>query len=206
MSKTPLDISQKLTGNNNQKYFFKNCNYKLTGKNKTGYCGYFDKKNKPALPYHKHIIPDELVNYPINEKDNIICPLVVDTEFTSYINNFNKLSKDKLKNVNNRQLIQIDRLNYLIKKHNPDLKGIYELTKSSEVQEVNVDLLEDKNFKAVPTIHLTTQIKHVLYNDEEILVNPRLKDFYEKFIKDKNFSEDDLSNVLSVCVKVQGFL
>jgi len=39
MSKTPLDISQKLTGNNNQKYFFKNCNYKLTGKNKTGYCG-----------------------------------------------------------------------------------------------------------------------------------------------------------------------
>jgi len=128
-----------------------------------------------------------LVNYPINEKDNIICPLVVDTEFTSYINDFNKLSKDKLKNVNNRQLIQIDRLNYLIKKHNPDLKGIYELTKSSEVQEVNVDLLEDKDFKAVPTIHLTTQIKHVLYNDEEILINPRLKDFYEKFIKDKNY-------------------
>jgi len=187
MNKIPLDISQKLTGNNNQKYFFKNCNYKLTGKNKTGYCGYFDKKNKPALPYHKHIIPDELVNYPINEKDNIICPLVVDTEFTAYINDFNKLSKDKLKNVNNRQLIQIDRLNYLIKKHNPDLKGIYELTKSSEVQEVNVDLLEDKDFKAVPTIHLTTQIKHVLYNDEEILVNPRLKDFYEKFIKDKNY-------------------
>ena len=69
MSKTPLDISQRLNGNNNQKYFFKNFNYKLTGKNKTGYCGYFDKKIKPALPYHKHIIPNELINYPISEKD-----------------------------------------------------------------------------------------------------------------------------------------
>ena len=36
------------------------------------------------------IIPDELVNYPVSEKDNIICPLVIDTEFTGYTNDFNK--------------------------------------------------------------------------------------------------------------------
>ena len=96
MLKKPLDISQKLTGNNGNKYFLKDFKYKITGKH-----GYFNKKIKPDLPYHKHIIPEELINCPITEKNNIICPLVVDTEFTAYNVNINKLTKEKLQNLNN---------------------------------------------------------------------------------------------------------
>ena len=92
MNKKLNDISQKLTGNNGNKYFLKNFNYKLTGKN-----GYFDKKITPNLLYHKHIIPDELVNYPITPKCNILIPLVVDTEFTAYNGKINKLSIEQLR-------------------------------------------------------------------------------------------------------------
>ena len=37
--------------------------------------------------------------------------------------------------------------------------------------------------KQIPTLHLTTQVKHIFYNDAEILLNPKIKDFYEE----KNF-------------------
>ena len=182
MSKKLIDISQSFIGNNGNKYFLKNLNYKLTGKN-----GYFNKKIKPDLPYHQHIIPNELINYPITPKCNILIPLVVDTEFTSYNGNINKLTKEKLKNLNNRQLIQIERLDYSIKKYAPDLKGIYELTGNKDIKQINTDLLDKVNFQAIPTLHLTTQIKHPLYNDEEILLNPDLKNFYEQHINNPNY-------------------
>ena len=166
-TKSNLDISQKLTGNNNHKYFFRNFNYKLSGRN-----GYYDKLEKPILPYHKYIIPDELVNCPITEKNNIICPLVVDTEFTSYYGSNTGLTKEKLQNLNNRQLIQIERLDQLIKNRTPDLKGIYELTENREIKQINADLLNKVDIQAIPTINLTTQIKHALYDDAEILINP----------------------------------
>ncbi len=183
MSKKLIDISQSFIGNNGNKYFLKNLNYKLTGKN-----GYFNKKIKPDLPYHKHIIPNELINYPITPKCNILIPLVIDTEFTAYNGNINKITKEKLKNLNNRQLIQIEKLDYSIKKYAPNLKGIYELTGNKEIKQINTDLLDKVNFQAVPTLHLTTQIKHPLYNDEEILLNPDLKNFYEKYITDPNYN------------------
>ena len=36
--------------------------------------------------------------------------------------------------------------------------------------------------KQIPTLHLTTQVKHIFYNDAEILVNPKIKDLYEENI------------------------
>ena len=182
MNKKLNDISQKLTGNNGNKYFLKNFNYKLTGKN-----GYFDKKITPNLLYHKHIIPDELVNYPITPKCNILIPLVVDTEFTAYNGDIVKLTKEKLQNLDNRQLIQIDRLDQLIKENSPDLKGIFELTGNKEIKQINSDVLDKVNFKAKPTLHLTSQIKHCLYNDAEILLNPDLKRFYEQYITNPDY-------------------
>lgn len=177
--KLPLDISQKLTGNNGNKYFLKNLNYRLNGNG-----GYFDKKKKPELSYFKHIIPEELIDFPINEKDNIICPLVIDTEFTAYNGPINTLTKKKLKNLKNRQLIQIDRTDGLIKKYIPDLKGVYELTALKEIKEIESSLIIDKlkNVQSIPTFHLTTQIKNVLYDDAEILINPNIKDLYEENI------------------------
>ncbi|MBX7077353.1 MAG: hypothetical protein K1X33_08600, partial [Methanobacteriaceae archaeon] len=182
MSKLPLEISHKLTGNNKLKYFFRNFNYKLSGKG-----GYYDKLEKPKLPYHKYIIPDELVNCPINEKNNIICPLVIDTEFTSYYGDNKGLTKEKLQNLDNRQLIQIDRLDRLIKNRTPDLKGIYELTENRKIKQINADLLNKVDIQAIPIINLTTQIKHVLYDDAEILINPDIKNFYEQNVSNNNY-------------------
>lgn len=183
MRRLPLDISPKLTGNNNLKYFFRNFNYKLSGKN-----GYFDeRKNKPVLPYHKHIIPDELINCPITEKNNIICPLVVDTEFTSYYGSNKGLTKEKLQNLNNRQLIQFERLDKLIKERTPDLKGIYELTENRDFEKISSDLSDKANFQVIPTTNLTTQIKHALYDDAEILINPDIKDFYEQNVSNPDY-------------------
>jgi len=194
MSKKPLDISQKLIGNNGFKYFLKNFNYKLTGK-----YGYFDKKIKPVLPYHKHIIPEELINIPITEKDNIICPLVVDTEFTSYYGNNTDLTKNKLQNLDNRQLIQFKRLDELIKKRTPDLKGIFELTENREIKQISTDLLDEADIQAVPTINLTTQIKHALYKDAEILINPDIKSFYEQNVSNPDYHYPSY-NIFSQCI------
>lgn len=181
-TKSNLDISQKLTGKNGYKYFLKNFNHKFTGKN-----GYFDKKNKPVLPYHKHIIPDKLVDEPINAKDNIIIYLSLDTEYTSYYGSNTGLTKEKLQNLNNRQLIQIERLDKLIKERTPDLKGIYELTENREIKQINADLLNKVDIQAIPTINLTTQIKHALYDDAEILINPDIKDFYEQNVSNPDY-------------------
>ena len=181
-TKSNLDISQKLTGKNGFKYFFRNFNYKLSGKS-----GYFDKLEKPELPYHKYIIPDELINCPVNEKDNIIGHFIIDTEFTSYYGNNIDLTKEKLQNLDNRQLIQIQRLDKLIKERTPDLKGIYELTENREIKQINAELLNKVNIQAIPTINLTTQIKHALYDDAEILINPDIKNFYEQNVSNPDY-------------------
>jgi hypothetical protein len=186
-----IDVTQKLIGNNGFKYFLKNLNYRLNGNG-----AYFDKKRKPELPYFNHIIPEELINYSITDKNNIVCPLVIDTEFTSYISNIEYLTKKKLQNPKNRQLIQIERLDKLIKKYIPDLKSIYELTGMQEVKEIDIDLLDiAEKVKSIPTIHLTSQIKHVLYDDAEILVNLQIKELYEENIKNPDYLYPYYTNI-----------
>lgn len=173
MSKIPLDISQNFMGNNGNKYFFKDNNYKKST--------YFDNKKSPEYPYYKNILPENLKEQKITLKDNIICPLIVDTEFTAYNGDINKLSIEKLKTLRNRQLIQINRINYLIKQN--QLKGIYELSKFQDLSDINkIDFEKLKKIKQIPTLHLTTQVKHIFYNDDEILVNPKIKDLYEQNI------------------------
>ena len=203
-TKSNLDISQKLTGNNGCKYFLKNFNNKLTGKS-----GYFDKKIKPDLPYHKHIIPNELIDYPISEKDNIVGHFTIDTEYSQYYGNNKDLTKEKLQNLDNRQLIQIERLDKLIKERTPDLKGIYELTENREIKQINADFLNKTDIQAIPTIHLTTQIKHALYDDAEILINPDIKDFYEKNVLNTachypSYDKDSLGHIFDF-LKLKGF-
>ena len=101
----PLDMTEKFIGNNGNKYFLKDNNYKKST--------YFDNKKSNKYPYYKHILPEQLQDENITIKDNIVCPLIVDTEFTAYNGDINKLSIDKLKKLRNRQLIQLDRIDYL---------------------------------------------------------------------------------------------
>lgn len=177
MSKIPLDISQNFIGNNGNKYFFKDNNYKKST--------YFDKKSSEH-PYYKNILPENLKEQIITIKDNIICPLIVDTEFTSYNGDIKELSIEKLKLLRNRQLIQFDRLNYLTKQNG--LNGVYELSKFQnilDIDKINLEIL--KKIKQIPTLHLTTQIQHIFYNDAEILVNPKIKKLYENNIKNPEY-------------------
>ena len=186
MSKiSPLDITKKFIGNNGNKYFLKDNNYKKST--------YFDNKKSLKYPYYKHILPEKLQNESIIIKDNIICPLIVDTEFTAYNGKINNLSIEQLKTLNNRQLIQLDRINYLIK--NNQLSSLYELSKFQnilDIDKINLDLL--KRIKQIPTLHLTTQIKHIFYNDAEILINPKIKELYEKNIKNPDYIYPYYSN------------
>ena len=103
----PLDMTEKFIGNNGNKYFLKDNNYKKST--------YFDNNKSYKYPYYKHILPEQLQDENITIKDNIVCPLIVDTEFTAYNSDINNLSIDKLKTLRNRQLIQLDRIDYLIK-------------------------------------------------------------------------------------------
>jgi len=171
--KSPLDISQIFISNKGNKYFFKDNNYKKNS--------YFNINKSHKYCYYKHILPEQLQEENISVKDNIVCPLIIDTEFTAYNGNINKLSIEKLKTLRNRQLIQLDRIDYLTKQNK--LNGIYELSKFQNILDIDkINLEALKKIKQIPTLHLTTQVKHIFYNDAEILVNPKIKDFYEQNI------------------------
>ena len=173
-----LDITKKFIGNNDNKYFFKDYNYKKSS--------YFDSKNTPKYHYYKHILPEQLQDENISVKDNIVCPLIVDTEFTAFNGDINKLSIEKLKTLRNRQLIQIDRIDYLTKQN--QLNGLYEVVKFQEILDIDkIDLEKLKKIKQIPTLHLTTQVKSIFNNDAEILINPKIKELYEENIKNPDY-------------------
>lgn len=184
MSKnSPLDINDKFIGNNGNKYFLKSINYKLKGKN-----GYFDNNQTHKYPYFKHILPENLQNEPVSKKDNIICPLIIDTEFTSFTGNLEKIDINYLKNLKNRQLIQLDIIDAKIKKVCPELEGISDLIKLDKLKSINASISSQlNNVKQIPTLHLTTQVKHIFYNDAEILINPQIKKIYEKNISNPEY-------------------
>ena len=178
MSKSPLEITQKFIGNNGHLYFLNCPNYRSTT--------YYDLKEKPKYSYFKHILPEEIQNEVITEKDNIVCPLVIDTEFTSCMGNIANLNKDKLHNLRNRQIIQFDRVDSLIKKNNLD--GLDELSDLNDIKNLDCELIEKTDkIKQIPTLHLTSQIKHIHYDDAEILINPKLKNVYQSNIKDTEY-------------------
>lgn len=183
MNKTPLDITNKFIGNNGNKYFLKSINYNLKGKN-----GYFNNNQSHKYPYFKHILPENLQNELISKKDNIVCPLIIDTEFTSFTGNLKKIDINYLKNLKNRQLIQLNIIDAKIKKVCPELDGIVDLIKLEKLKNINTSIVSQfKNTKQIPILHLTTQIKHIFYNDAEILINPQIKKIYEENINNPEY-------------------
>ncbi len=178
-----IDLTDKFIGNNQFLYFLKNYNYQLGGKT-----SYFDSKKEQKHKYFKHILPEELKEERITDKDNIVCPIVIDTEYTAFNGNLKTINIDYLKSLENRQLIQLKAIDYKINQKCPELKSIYELAKLENIDSVDQDYIKDGDkLKQIPNIHLTTQCKHIFYNDSTILLNPKIKKIYEEVITDQNY-------------------
>jgi hypothetical protein len=178
-----INITNKFIGNNKNLYFFKNFNYQLGGNSP-----YFNSKKEHKYRYFKHILPEELKEEIITNKDNIVCPLVMDTEYTAFNGNLQTINVDYLRNLENRQLIQLKVIDNKIKQKCPKLKGVFELANLENINSIDQNyVFESDKFKQIPSIHLTSQFKHIFYNDHTILLNPKIKKLYEENITDPNY-------------------
>jgi hypothetical protein len=158
---------------------------------------------------NKHIYDEGLKDIEITNKNNIVLPIVKDTEYTANLGNLKNQTKDNLGVKSNKQLQQIQLINNYLKQRT-ELGSIYELV--SLRNSIQAKCSEDKNLNGLrkkQSLHLTTQIKHIFHNDEVILTNPKIKEFYERYVKDEQYlypyyNPENGSNIIDY-LQLKGF-
>lgn len=141
-------------------------------------------KNSKSLGY---LIDEEQQAQEITKNDNIYVSLVSDCEYTQPLClNPKKLTLELLQSNPNRQLVQVDIFNQILAQV-PELKSINHLAKTKKLK-VSSSLVDQlSKVKSARTLNLTSQFKHVLYDDAEILLNPAIKEFYESQISEDQY-------------------
>lgn len=158
------NIIDKLKDNQGRQYFFKN-----------------------AKKYGYLIKPEQLENQEISKNDNIFVSLSADCEYTQPLcTNPKKITLELLKSNPNRHLVQVDAIDKLLSNF-PELQNFNYLAKEKSLKVNGSRVTQLTNVKSGRTLQLTTQFKHVLYEDAEILVNPDIKDFYEANVEDSKY-------------------
>lgn len=159
-----------------------NSNFNNKFKDKNGN-QYFLKNSDKT---NRHVISEELKNTPITKEDNIFLPMVIDTEYTAFIGNPETIKMKTLEKNQNKQLLQITTINSTL--INKKFTSLYDLAKGMNLPTYEVGQIEDlRGIKQQPTLNLTTQMKHALYDDPIILLNPKIKNIYEEYIKDETY-------------------
>jgi len=131
----------------------------------------------------KYIIPESLKEVEITNKDDIVLPFAIDTEFTEYSGNPKHLNLEILAQNKNKLVIQKDIIDAAIK----NLSGYsFDDIVNNKISKISTEILDkSKNIKQKPTLHLTTQIQHIFYLDSAtIFINPNIKSIYEENVED----------------------
>jgi hypothetical protein len=142
-------------------------------------------KNSKSVDY---LIDEELQDQEITKNTNIYVSLVSDCEYTQPLCvNPKKLTLELLQSNPNRQLVQVDIFNQVLKQEVPELKSISHLSKARNLKVSSSLVNRLEKIKSARTLNLTSQFKHVLYEDAEILLNPFIKEFYESQITEEQY-------------------
>jgi hypothetical protein len=143
--------------------------------------------NKYFLPWScnlTHLLPESLKNDRIMESNHIVLPLNLDTEYTKYSGVPEKITKASLEKNYNNQLFQLAIMNH--KSKQAGTGDIYDLAKMNNDKSFDASLIEKvMDIKQQSTLHLTTQLSHIFYNDDSMYINPKIRPLYEQHVTDK---------------------
>ena len=152
--------NDKFKNNSGQQYFFK------------------DSRNI------KYYIPEKLKKVGIKKGENIFLPYCVDTEFSKYVGDPIKTTLEELAENKNKFLLQKNMINSALL--NKGFLGIEDIA-MGKIVETHMDIINPLLYvKQKPYLHLTTQGKHVLYDDGNIIMNPKIQKTYKTHVKDKS--------------------
>jgi hypothetical protein len=133
----------------------------------------------------RYIIPDGTEKIEITEKDDIVLPINVDTEYTANLGNLKKLTVEQLENrtcefksqiENHQKIYDVIEKNFMLRASEGKVsnKKISELEKFISVKHKRSTLI-------------STQFKSPSYQNQKILFNPKL----EKFIRENTSEKEE---------------
>ena len=139
----------------------------------------------------KYLLPQDIEKQEIEEDNNIILPINGDTEFNNYVSNLSQITFEDLEKKQDYFKIQYDRLNKFLSK--TELKNLESLAvgEIKEVSKKTMFYLEEWRVKAERNQIISTQFKHVLYNDGNIYFNPDLKNLLDKHVGEEQYTNKD---------------
>jgi hypothetical protein len=142
---------------------------------------YFFQDNSKNI---KYLISEELKNQEIEQGKNIFLSVCIDTEFTKYAGNPLTLTLKELEKNKNKFLLQKDVINTVLLKNN--FYNVIDIA-MGKIDETHMSFLDQFLYvKQKPYTHLTTQIKHIFYDDGSIIINPAIQKLYKKHVKDED--------------------
>lgn len=160
----------------------------------------------------RYLLPDNIEIIKITRFDNIMCPPVIDTEFTDYIKKLEDITKEYLEENDNNFKNQYKRLKRRFKSVMSECVDKYrELNildlASGKIKDIPTDVLHKlENCKMQRNQLISVQFKHALYDKADIFFNPRLKNFIEKHVgKDELYYNEDSGFLLLDWLKHIGF-
>jgi hypothetical protein len=137
---------------------------------------------------------NKLENQPIYAKDNIFLSLAADCEYTQTLSISPKhITLELLESNPNRLLVQADIIDQVLAQEG--LTGINHLSKTKRLSVKSATLDKLNKVKAARTLQLTTQFKHVLYNDAEILINPQILPIIKKHVTNEKYNYPPYSSL-----------
>jgi len=139
-----------------------------------------------SIGQDRYLLPDNIEKETIKNKDNIIFPFNIDTEFTDFLGSLKNIAVEYLEENKNKFItqynLQSDYLNKLQSQITADLRKLdyknltLEDIASGKVKEVPYELIKKyENCKLQPNQLISTQIKHCLYDDATLLFNPDIQ-------------------------------
>ena len=157
-----------------------------------------DYTNKNA----KYLIPDGAENVKIQEKDNIILPVNIDTEFTDYVGMLNKITFEELaKNDDKFKVQYLRQQKYLAYKKANCVDAFRTINlediASGNVKEIPVELLKElEKSKSARNQMISTQVKHCVNDDPILFFNPQIKNLVSQYVGDKELFYKENFHVL----------
>lgn len=158
----------------------------------------------------RYLIPENIEHVEIQPDDNIVLPVINDTEFTDYTRNLENITTEFLEDNNDKFKLQYERqqryLNHVQSKSLEILRKInLEDIASGLIKEVPKELLEKlQDCKMARNQLISSQFKHALHDDSVLFFNPKLKNLIGEHVGNKELFYKEKWHVLDY-LKNKGF-
>jgi len=135
----------------------------------------------------RYLIPEGAEKEDIKRSDNITLPITIDTEFTDYVGNLNKINLEDLERNDNKFKVQYEAQQNYLKRIKEKLSLSSDITIdnicSGLIKNIPVNFLEEaKNCKLLRNQQISTQLKHCLYEDGKLFFDPKMERLVKEYV------------------------